>query len=454
MVRKVNALRDLDIRKSISKLINFFRVDIWRIRLDDLPFKKSIFIKPLRIIILAVRGFDQDKCLLRASALTFYTVLSIPSVVAMFFGIAKGFGFEKRLEQRLLENFPGQEEILTTVISFSNSLLEQTKGGLIAGIGVAVLLWSVLKVLGHIENALNNIWEIKESRSWGRKISDYLSVMLIAPILMLMSGSITVFITTQITEITKKVTLLGMLSPLIFFSFNLIPFVLIWVLFTVIYVLMPNTKVNLKAGILAGIIAGTIFQIFQGVYIEFQIGVARSNAIYGSFAALPLFLMWAQISWWIVLFGAELSFASQNVNTYEYEPDSRKISPAFKKLLTLQVSHALIHNFKDGKTALTDSQISERLNIPIRLLHKILYELTAAGLFIETRTNKDKQFGHQPARDINGLSIGSILEALEHNGVDNIPVANTEEFEVLSDSLKHFSEAMESSPANRLLKDI
>jgi membrane protein len=450
----VKPLRNFDIGQSISKLINFFLIDIWRIRLDDLPFKKSVFIKPLRILILTIRGFDQDKCLLRASALTFYTVLSIPSVVALFFGIAKGFGFEKRLEQQLFENFPGQEEILTTVISFSSSLLEQTKGDLIAGIGVAVLFWSVLKVLGHIENALNNIWAIKENRTWGRKISDYLSVMLIAPVLILMSGSITVFITTQIAEITKKVALLEMISPLLLFSFNLIPFVLIWVLFAVIYVLMPNTKVNLKAGILAGIIAGTIYQIFQGVYIDFQIGVTRANAIYGSFAALPLFLMWVQISWWIVLFGAELSFASQNVNTYEYEPDSLKISPAFKKLLSLQVSQALIHNFKDGKTPLTDSQISERLDIPIRLMHRILDELVATGLFVETRTNADKQFGYQPARDIKRLSIRSILEALEHNGVDNIPVANTKELEVLSDSLKQFSEAMESSPANRLLKDI
>lgn len=450
----MSARRDVDIRTALSRFVNFIRVDIWRIRLDELSFQKSIIIKPLRILILAVRGFEQDKCLLRASALTFYTVLSIPSVVAMLFGIAKGFGFEKRLQTELFENFPGQEEFLTTVISFSNSLLEQTRGGLIAGIGVGVLFWSVLKALGHIENALNKIWEIKESRSWGRKISDYLSVMLIAPLLILMSGSITVFITTQITEMTKRVTFLGMLSPFIYFSFNLIPYVLIWLVFAVIYVLMPNAKVNLKSGILAGIIAGTIYQVFQGVYIGSQIGVARYNAIYGSFAALPLFLIWVQISWWIVLFGAELSFAGQNVRTYEYEPDSRKISPAFKKLLTLQVSHTLIHNFKDGKAPLTDAQISERLHIPIRLLHQILYELCAAGLFIETRTSDEKQFGYQPARDINGLTIGSILEGLDHSGVDNIPVANTAEFEVLSGSLKQFSEAMQNSPANQLLKDI
>ena len=450
----MKTIRNLDIQQFVAKLADFIRTDIWRMRLDDLPFKKSFFIKLLRIIILTLRGFDQDKCLLRASALTFYTMLSIPSVIAMFFGIAKGFGFEKMLQKELHQNFPGQEEVIEQVITFSNSLLEQTKGGIIAGIGLAVLFWSVLKVLGHIESSLNSIWEIKESRSWGRKISDYLSVMLLAPICILMSGSLTVFITTQITAITQNIRLLGYISPLIVFSLNLIPFVLIWILFTVIYKLMPNTKVNLKAAFLAGIVAGTIYQIFQGAYIEFQIGVARYNAIYGSFAALPLFLLWIQISWWIVLFGAELSFATQNVDTYEYEPDCLKISPAFKKLLTLQVAHLLIHNFKEGRRPLTDSQISQHLEIPVRLLHQILYELVAADLFIETKTNEDRKFGYQPARDINGLTIKRILEAIEQHGVDTIPVARTDEFKILSESLEKFSEVIENSPANKLLKDI
>jgi membrane protein len=212
--------------------------------------------------------------------------------------------------------------------------------------------------------------------------------------------------------------------------------------------------VKIRGGILAGIIAGTIFQIFQGVYIDFQIGVARYNAIYGSFAALPLFLFWVQISWWIVLFGAELSFASQNVRSYEYDPDSRRISPAFKKLLMLQVAHLLVHHFKNGKLPLTATKISKRLFIPIRLLHQILYELTTAGLLNETRTKMENQFSYQPARDINGITVGSVLEAIDHNGVDNIPVSRTAELEVLSDSLEQFNQAMQSSPANKLLKDI
>lgn len=446
-----------NINEWAARVVDFFTVDIWRIRLEDLPFGKSFLIKQLRIVILAVSGFDGDKCFMRASSLTFYTLLSIVPVLAMLFGVSKGFGFEKLLEKQLRDlaaSLPGQAEVLNNAIHYAESMLETTRGGVIAGIGLILLFWSVLKVLSNIETSLNDIWKIKERRTWIRKFSDYLAVMLISPVIIFISSSATVFITTQITRLTNQIALLGMISPLIFLSFKLIPYVLIWILFTIIYVLMPNTKVNLKAGLMAGIVAGTIYQIVQWGYISFQVGTARYGAIYGSFAALPLFLMWVQISWWIVLFGAELSFASQNVATYQYEPDSTKISRAFKKLLTLQVAHLLIRNFSNCESPLTDAQISKRLEIPIRLLHRILYDLVGSGLFIETRTEDDKTFGFQPACDINYLTINRILAAIENHGTDGIPVAQTGELTALSDALKQFSEEMETSPANKLLKDI
>jgi len=438
----------------ISNFFYFIRVDIWRIRLADLPFGRSFLIKQLRMIILAFRGYDEDRCLLRASSLTFYTLLSIVPVAAMFFGVAKGFGFERRLQEELFNRFPGQEEVLNQIISFSNSLLEQTQGGLIAGIGMLVLFWSVLKVLGHIEMALNDIWGIKESRSWGRKFSDYLSIMLISPLLVLISGSATVFIKTQVTQVTQKVELLGVISPLIFLLLNFTPYVLIWTLFTILYVIMPNTKVNFKAGLLGGVVAGTLYQIAQWGYISFQIGAAKYNAIYGSFAALPLFLMWLQISWWIVLFGAELSFANQNVDTYEYEPDSLKVSPGFKKLLALQIAHLVIKKFENGDRPLTDSQISAQLEMPIRLVHNLLFDLVESGLVSEIKTKADKKFAYQPARDINKMTIQYVLEALDRSGTDDIPVAKTQDYQALSDALQNFGEAMEKSSANKLLKDI
>ena len=194
-----------------SKGGDFFKIDIWRIRSKNLPMRKYFIIKQLRVILLAIRGFDEDKCLLRASSLTFYSLLSIVPVAAMAFGIAKGFGFEKVLEKQLFENFPAQQEIVTEVISFATSLLENTKGGMIAGVGLVLLLWSVIKVLTHIESSFNEIWKINEARTFLRKFSDYFSIMLISPIIMLLSGSVTVFITTQITVITEKIALLGLL---------------------------------------------------------------------------------------------------------------------------------------------------------------------------------------------------------------------------------------------------
>jgi membrane protein len=217
---------------------------------------------------------------------------------------------------------------------------------------------------------------------------------------------------------------------------------------------MPNTKVSLKAGIIAGVIAGTIFQVVQWGYISFQVGAAKYNAIYGGFAALPLFLMWVQISWWVVLFGAELSFAEQNVATYEYEPDSHRVSPAFKKVLTLQTTHLLVKNFARGDKPLTDVEISCELKMPIRLVHNILYDLVESRVIAETRTKDDQIYAYQPARDINMLTIKFVVDAIEQNGANNIPVARNEEFKALSDAIDKFRDEMEASPANRLLKDI
>jgi len=444
----------MDILALKAKIIEFIKVDIWRIRLNDTSRTKYFFIKQLRIFILAIRRFAKDKCSLNASALTFYSILSIVPVVAMAFGIAKGFGFQKLLEKELLEKFHGQEEVMNRVVTFAQSLLENTKGHMIASIGVLFLLWTVIKLLSQIEHSFNDIWEVKYPRTYGRKFSDYLSIMLVSPILFILSSSVTVFITTQITVITQKVALIGMFNPVIFFMLKFIPYGLIWILFIFIYILMPNTKVNFSSGLIAGVIAGTIYQIAQWAYITFQVGMARYNAIYGSFAALPLFLIWIQLSWLIVLFGAEISYAYQYVDTYDFEPDRRSISPAFKKLLSLHISRLIIVTFLKADPPLSTINISRTLQIPIRLARQILYELVEAGILSETEDKKNEKVSYQPARDINTITINSVIKALEQKGVDNIPIEQTDELKHLSEALKTLNDEIEKSPANRLLKDI
>ena len=393
----------------IPKVLQFIKKDVWRIRTKKLSKTKSLLIKQLRTILLAIRGFNEDKCQLRASALTFYSLLSIVPVVAMAFGIAKGFGFEKILERLLIERMPGQEEVIQMIIGFANTFLENTKGGLIAGIGVALLFWTVIKVLGNVENSFNDIWGIKKGRTISRKFSDYLSIMLICPILLIMSSSATVIITSQVKAIMEKISLLGVLSPIIMTTLKILPYGVIWVLFTFIYIFMPNTKVNFKAGLLGGIIAGTIYQLVQWGYITFQIGAAKFGAIYGSFAALPLFLVWLQISWIIVLLGAEISFAAQNEETYEFEPDCLQVSHSFKRLLSLRIVQMCVKRFCQAEPPLRGDEIAHELEAPIRLTRELLFHLTEAHVLSEVKLEEGKVIAYQPYRDVEMLNIRNFL---------------------------------------------
>jgi membrane protein len=217
---------------------------------------------------------------------------------------------------------------------------------------------------------------------------------------------------------------------------------------------MPNTKVKLRSGLLGGVVAGTIFQIAQWIYINFQIGAAKYSAIYGSFAALPLFLLWLQISWLVVLFGAELSFAHQNVETYEFEQDCLSASYSFKKLLSLLVTHLLIKNFCKAEQPWDAEKISHTLEIPIRLVRQILFELVGSGILSEVRKDDDKDVAYQPAVDVGKVTVKYVVESLEQRGNSAIPVGKTSELDKLSECLSTFANDIEKSPANILLKDL
>ncbi|MEQ8202783.1 MAG: YihY/virulence factor BrkB family protein [Smithellaceae bacterium] len=438
----------------IQRAADFIKQDLWRIRRTSLSPGKSFFLNLVRVLLLSIRGFDEDKCQLRASALTFYSLVSIVPVAAMAFGIAKGFGFEKILEEQLRNKLVGHEDILANVIQFSNALLANTKGGLIAGVGVVVLFWAVIKVLGQIEYSFNDIWGVKDKRPLGRMFSDYLSLMLVGPVILILSGGTTVFITVQVGLIMEKFSVLGSFSPLIFFLLKLLPYTLLWFLFTFLYIFMPNTKVELSAALIAGIITGTIFQIVQWVYITFQIGVVQYNAIYGSFAALPLFLAWLQLSWLIVLYGAELSFAYQNVDTYEFEPDALQASHRLRTLLSLQVTHHVITNFIKGEKPLTAPGISHQLDIPIRFVNEILFELSKSNILSKAEIEENGEHGYQPARDVNLLTINYVIEAMEKRGLNNIPFTQAPEFAALSASIDAFGKTIEKLPENRLIKEL
>ncbi len=439
---------------AVSRVMGFFQTDIWRIRLDETAGWRRFFIRYLRIFLIAFQKFFSDQCLLRASSLTFFSLLSVVPVLAMTFAVAKGFGLQGKLEELIIEQLAGQEEVVTRLVGYSRNLLENTSGGIIAGVGAAFLIWSVISILGSAEDSFNHIWEIRQPRPISRKITDYLAITLISPLLFVMASSVTVIAVARINELMEAFGLLGYISPLITLVVQIIPHVLIWMLFSFVFIFLPNTRVHYTSGILAGVIAGTVFVLVQAAYIYFQIGVARYNAIYGSFAALPLFLVWLQLSWYIVLFGVEISYAHQNERSFEYAPDIQRISRSFKRLLSLMVMHRIVRNFSQGNPPLSRRQISEDLKIPIRLTNDILTELAAASLLTVIPLPGYKQNIYQPARSINEISISYVIESLENRGEDSIPVAGDESFTSISRALNSFVQAMEKSPENRLLKDI
>jgi membrane protein len=438
----------------LKKWLNYIKTDIWRLRLKDHSKGKSFLIRLIRIIALTLRGFDENKCLFRASALTYYTLLSIVPIIAVMFGVAKGFGLQKQVEAQLLAKMEGQQEVVAKIIDFSNSLLANTSGGFIAGIGVAFLLWTVIRVLSNIERSFNDIWGVVKPRTFGRKFGDYISMILVCPILWVIAGSTTIFVSSQIQTIIAKLPFLQNFGPVFWGLLKLLPYCTLWIAFTFIFIFMPNTKVRFLSALTGGIVAGTLFQAVQWVYINFQIGVAKYGAIYGSFAALPLFLIWLQISWLIVLFGAEVSFAHQNVETYEFEPDCLSVSQSFKTLLSLLITQHIVKSFCAGDKPLDASLLSHELEIPIRLVRQILFELSESGVLSEVRKTEERELSYQPAIDAAQITVKFVIDRLRERGTSDIPVVKSGVLDKLSDCLKQFSETIDKSPANVLLKNL
>jgi membrane protein len=441
----------------VSKIIYFIDKRIWEIRLKDISPFKSFLVKCLRVILLASRGFSRDHCYKTASVLTYYSLLNIVPLVAVAFGIAKGFGLEKLIQRQILqiaEKANWQADLTTQILNFSHRLLETTKGGVIAGIGVVMLFWTVISILGKIEGAFNEIWEIKKARTFVRKFSDYISLIVFAPILIIISSSATVLIASQLKIIMNKIALLGIFSSIIIFLLNILPYVSIWILLILLYLVMPNTKIPIRSAILGGFSAGTVAQIIQWIYIKFQIGASKYGAIYGSFAALPLLLIWLQITWMIVLFGAEIAHASEHYETYGFYPDYSRISLSSKKLLILRIFHLITKRFSNGEKPLNAREISNILEIPIRLVKQLLNELIDIGLVVETTKGTKGEVTFQPGKTIEYITVKSALDEYERYGTAKIPDFQTEDTKKIKKFLKEISDMIDQSPSNVKLKEI
>ncbi len=442
-------------KKKISLLKKFFSVNLWEINLHGLSVFRASCIKLVRVLVLSIHGFFTDKCPLQASALTFYTIFSIVPLAAMVFGIAKGFGLQEKLQEDLNANFSEYQVLLEKLYDLAEKALARAQSGAIAIAGLLVLFLTVIKVVGNVEHSFNDIWGVKTSRALFRKCGDYMILLIVCPALLLFSSSATVYINTQISRFAQAGYVWdSLLGPIAIVFIRFIPFFISWLLFTFIYKTMPNTRVKLSSALFAGLVAGTLFQFLQQYYIIIQLAVSQQSAIYGSFTAIPLFLLWLQISWFIVLFGAELSFAHQNIDTYECEPYASNTSYALQRKLLIKACSIIVKTFIDEHKPVSDLNISRACGIPIREARDILFKLSTAGIISKVLDSKDEEIGYHPNVPVDKINIQYIWEKVEAVGRNSFPLPENEKFPLLEKELEALMKDCANSRHNKLIKDL
>lgn len=434
----------------IERLYNFIRFDIWRITEYELSKKRKFSYRFIKTIILAIRGFVVEDLNVKASALTYSILFAIVPLFALIIAIGKGFGVEKLIEDSMKGTFIGQANMIPTVMGFVERYLDSTQGGLFIGIGLAILFWSVMNFFMQVERAFNKIWQVKKSRSILSQFKTYFSAILILPLLIVLSSGISIYINTALSQSL----IYDILSPLVRFIVRFSPFFINWIMFTIMYMVIPNTRVRFFNAMIAGIIAGSAFQAFQILYIHGQVHLSRYNIVYGGFAAVPLLLLWLQISCLIVLLGAEISYASQNVQNFEYEIDTNNISTRYKNFLTLFLTYIVVKHFEDQKPPLSSENIAIQYKIPIRIVNQLLAKLVMVAVLIEVYSEDSKTKLYQPAIDINQLTVNLLFSKLENHGSEKFFTNKNELLDTFWLKTLEMKKQSELLSAQILVKDI
>ena len=386
---------------------------MWRIDPDQLSPVRRLIYEVFKIAYLAIRFFTTKRVMSQASALTYSTLLAIVPIMAVVFAIARGFGYSKYIEVWFRDALNSQPQVAEVIIGFVNSYLVHTKSGIFLGVGLLFMLYTVLMLVSNIEATFNEIWQVKKQRSIFRTFTDYLAMFFIFPILIVLSSGLSIYMVTLSSSLTGFL----LLGTAVGFLIKISPYVLMSALFIALYVFMPNTHVKVKNAIVPGILSGIAMQWLQFFYINSQIWMTSYNAIYGSFAALPLFMLWIQISWTICLFGAELSYISQNLDYYDYDAKTSDISHRYQIMLSVIIMSRICHCFKEGRRLYTMEVLSKETNIPVRIVNDLLFQMTESGLLIELSSDEKGEFSqYLPAESISNLSVGILVDRIEARG--------------------------------------
>ena len=428
----------------------FFTRSLWRVSEGDVSRSRYTSYNLLKITIQTIKCFIKDRVWIRAAALAYTTLFSIIPILALLFAIAKGFGFSNLME-RLLRGNAVENNTVDMVMTFIDNYLEYAKSGVFIGIGIAMLLWAIINLADSIESNMNAIWEVKKPRSYFRKLTDYLALFIAFPLVIILYATISIFMTTVYQQLTE----FYIISSFVHICIKLAPYVLSGLIMTVLFIFIPNTKVRFRNAFIPGMITGFLFQAFLYIYIQIQMSVSSYNAIYGSFAIIPMFMLWANISWSIILFGVEMSYVSQNIEQYNFGQEVDNVSRRYHDFFCVVVMSLICKRFEQGGQPYTANELSDDGQIPIRMTNRLLDELEEVGLIYGFSADAKSETEHfLPAIDINQLSVARLLATIESHGCEDFKIDHTKEFKCQWDALVGHKQETYDNSSSTLLKDL
>ena len=388
---------------------------IWSVNEKQFSLLQKLGLIVLKWFIITWECLKKNHIMSYASALTYSSMLAAVPVLAIIFAIARGFGFDTIIETKLRSSLEGNPDIADTILYFVESYLQHTKGGVFIGIGLIFLLYTLLSLTANIEEAFNTIWHVKRSRTIYRQIIDYFGIFLLLPFVIVITSGLNIFLQTFTTLLPNT----QMLSKTTTFFLQVSPIVFAVIAFMALFKMMPNTRVKWKHTIWPGILTGTVFMAVEWIYVHYQIKLSAYNAIYGSFAAIPLFMLWMQISWCICLFGAQLCYANQNIHTYAFERISDELSRRYRDTLILLLMNRICKHFSSGLKPYTAHRLAVDTHLPDSLVGILLGELTDMQLIVEAHNEPGDEPHYLPAIDIHRVTVGMVTRRIDSHGIEN-----------------------------------
>ena len=394
----------------------------------------------MRTIVLVVRGFGSKNLNDTAKSLTYSLIFAVIPILAMIVAVAKGFGVVDVIEKQLNASFMGETNLVPTIMAMVERYLETAQGGVFIGIGLIILLWAVYSFFQSVESAFNRIWNVRQSRSVLRQFTTYIAILVLIPVLIVCSAGITIIIHNAVGE-------LG--------GVKFLQFVIVWMLFTAMYIAVPNTKVRLMSALIPGILMGTLFQLLQMLSVYLIAMLGRTSIVYGAFATIPILMTWLQYTSLLILIGAEMSYAIQNNEEFEYEQDLNSMSRRYKDFIMLYLLSTIIKRFEADEAPLTARELAVRDHLPIRLVNQLLSRMVETGILREVFSDEEEEERtYQPALDTHRIHVGMVIERIDAQGTEHFLQAPTPEMQAFWENYQHIKQTEKDSVKDILVSQI